>query len=107
MRYNQISLTFRGVTMSVARITTVTFKSQSAADVAAMSYVKNAPVDFPEAEQLLGIKAEGNTLIAVSLYANNESMERATASRKKVLDANEEVLSVETQIGTVEINHSN
>tara|TARA_B110000008_G_scaffold244310_1_gene253875 strand:- start:412 stop:516 length:105 start_codon:yes stop_codon:yes gene_type:complete len=34
-------------------------------------------------------------------------MERATASRKKVLDVNEEVLSVETQVGTVEINHSN
>ena len=93
--------------MSVARITTVTFNSQSAADVAASSYAENAPNDFPEAEQLLGIKAEGNKLIAVSLYADNESMERATASRKKVLDANEEVLSVETQVGTVEINHSN
>ena len=93
--------------MSVARITTVTFNSQSAADVAAVSYAENAPNDFPEAEQLLGIKAEGNKLIAVSLYADNESMERATASRKKVLDANEEVLSVETQVGTVEINHSN
>ena len=93
--------------MSVARITTVTFNSQSAADVAAAYYAENAPNDFPEAEQLLGIKAEGNKLIAVSLYADNESMERATASRKKVLDANEEVLSVETQVGTVEINHSN
>ena len=93
--------------MSVARITTVTFNSQSAADVAAASYAENAPNDFPEAEQLLGIKAEGNKLIAVSLYTDNESMERATASRKKVLDANEEVLSVETQVGTVEINHSN
>ena len=92
--------------MSVARITTVTFNSQSAADVAAASYVENAPNDFPEAEQLLGIKAEGNKLIAVSLYADNVSMERATASRKKVLDANKEVLSVETQVGTVEINHS-
>ena len=92
--------------MSVARITTVTFNSQSTADVSAASYVENAPNDFPEAEQLLGIKAEGNKLIAVSLYADNVSMERASASRKKVLDANEEVLSVETQVGTVEINHS-
>tara|TARA_B110000008_G_scaffold244310_1_gene253876 strand:- start:524 stop:691 length:168 start_codon:yes stop_codon:yes gene_type:complete len=53
--------------MSVARITTVTFNSQSAADVTAASYVENAPNDFPEAEQLLGIKAEGNKLIAVFL----------------------------------------
>ena len=93
--------------MSVARITTVTFKSQEAADVAAASYVKNAPNDFPEAEQLLGIQVDGNTLIAVSLYTDNDAMERATASRKKVLDSNQEVVSVVTQVGTVGINQSN
>ena len=96
----------KGANMSVARITTVTFKSQEAADIAADSYVNNSPIDFPEAEQLLGIKGD-NTLIAVTLYADNEGMERATASRKKVLDSNQEVVSVETQVGTVEINHIN
>jgi len=97
----------KGAYMSVARITTVTFKSQEAADIAAGSYVNNSPTDFPEAEQLLGIKGGDNTLIAVTLYADNEAMERATASRKKVLDSNQEVVSVETQVGTVEINHIN
>ena len=34
--------------MSVARITTVTFNSKEAADIAAASYVPNAASDFPE-----------------------------------------------------------
>ena len=92
--------------MSVARITTVTFNSQEAADVASASYVDNSPSDFPEAQQLLGVKAEGNKLVAVTLYADQEAMERASASRKKVLDANKDVLSVDTMVGTVEINHT-
>ena len=92
--------------MSVARITTVTFNSQEAADVASASYVQNSPSDFPEAEQLLGFKAEGNKLVAVTLYADQEAMERASASRKKVLDANKDVLSVDTMVGSVEINHT-
>ena len=69
--------------------------------------MNNSPIDFPESEQLLGIKGGDNTLIAVTVYADNETMERATASRKKVLDSNQEVVSVETQVGTVEINHIN
>ncbi len=93
--------------MSVARITTVTFNSKKAADNAAASYVENSPNDFPEAEQLLGIQADGNTLIAVSLYADNEAMERASASRKKILNSNQEVVSVDTKVGTVGINHTN
>ena len=93
--------------MSVARITTITFDSKEAAGIALESYVANAPSDFPEAEQLLGIQADGNILIAVSLYADNEAMERASASRKKVLDSNKEVVSIDTKVGTVEICHSN
>ena len=41
--------------MSIARITTITFDSKEAAGIALESYVANAPSDFPEAEQLLGI----------------------------------------------------
>ena len=38
--------------MSVVRVTTITFESNEAADIAVESYVKNAPTDFPEANQL-------------------------------------------------------
>ena len=93
--------------MSVARITTVIYKSQEAAENASASYVENSPNDFPEAEQLLSIKADGNKLIFVSLYADNEAMERASASRKKNLDSNQEFISVDASVGTVEINHTN
>ena len=93
--------------MSVARITTVTFSSIEAANVASSSYANNAPSDFPQAEQLIGVIADENKLVAVTLYPDHDAMERATPSRKKVLDANKEVLSVDTMVGSVAINHSN
>jgi|TARA_B100001750_G_scaffold232541_1_gene231772 hypothetical protein len=93
--------------MSVARITTITFESNEAADIAKKSYAQNAPNDFPEAEQLLGIHSEGNLFIAVSLYADNEAMERATATRGKALDSIQGIVLVDTKVGTVEINHTN
>ena len=93
--------------MSVVRVTTITFESDKAADSAVESYVKNAPTDFPEAKQLLAIHSEGNVFIAVSLYADNEAMERATATRGKALDSIQGIVLVDTKVGTVEINHTN
>ena len=93
--------------MSVGRVTTITFESNEAADVAVESYVKNAPTDFPGARQLLGIHSDGNVFIAVSLYADNEAMERATATRGKALDSIQGIVLVDTKVGTVEINHTN
>jgi hypothetical protein len=92
--------------MSVGRVTTITFESNEAADVAVESYVKNAPTDFPGARQLLGIHSDGNVFIAVSLYADNEAMERATATRGKALASIQGIVSVDTKVGTVEINLS-
>ena len=92
--------------MSVVRVTTITFESNEAADVAVESYVKNAPTDFPGARQLLGIHSDGNVFIAVSLYADNEAMERATATRGKALASIQGIVSVDTKVGTVEINLS-
>ena len=85
-------------------MTTITFESNEAADVAVESYVKNAPTDFPGARQLLGIHSDGNVFIAVSLYADNEAMERATATREKALASIQGIVSVDTKVGTVEIN---
>ena len=93
--------------MSVARITTVTFNSEEAANDASESYVTNAPGEFPEAQQLIGIKVDGNILIAVSLYEDNAAMERADAARKKRMDSRKDnYVSVDTKVGTVELNHS-
>ena len=93
--------------MSVARITTVTFNSEEAANDASESYVTNAPGEFPEAQQLIGIKVDGNILIAVSLYEDNAAMERADAARKKRMDSRRDnYVFVDTKVGTVELNHS-
>ena len=93
--------------MLVARITTVTFNSEEAANDASESYVTNAPGEFPEAQQLIGIKVDGNILIAVSLYEDNAAMERADAARKKRMDSRKDnYVSVDTKVGTVELNHS-
>ena len=93
--------------MSVVRVTTITFESKETAETAVKSYAENAPNDFPEAEQLLGIHAEGNTFIAVSLYAYNEAMERASATRSNALASIQGIVSVDGKVGTVEINHTN
>ena len=98
----------KGGFMSIARITTVTFDSEEAANEASSSYVTNAPGEFPEAQQLLGIKVEGNMLIAVSLYEDKAAMERADDARKKRLGSHEvNHVSLDTKVGSVELNHQN
>ena len=54
--------------MSVARITTLNLKSKEGADEIVQSYTATAPSKFPEAEQLLQIRAGDTTFIAISLY---------------------------------------
>ena len=93
--------------MSVVRVTTIIFDSEENAGNAVKSYAETAPSDFPGAEQLLGIHAEGNTGIYVSLYADNEAMEKATGTRSKALDSIQGIVSVDTKVGIVEINHTN
>ena len=89
--------------MSVARITTLTLKSKEGADKQVQAYNSTASSTFPEAEQLLQIRADDTTIIAISLY----EMERASAARSKSLDSNKDnIVSVDMKIGTVELNHS-
>ena len=94
--------------MSVARITTLNLKSKEAADEMVQSYTATAPGKFPEAEQLLQIRVDDTTVMVVSLYENNETMERASAARSRRMDSNkDQFASVDTKVGTVELNHSN
>jgi len=93
--------------MSVARITTLNLKSKEAADEMVQSYTATAPGKFPEAEQLLQIRVNDTIIIAISLYENNEAMERASAARSKRMGSNQDQFaSVDTKVGTVELNHS-
>ena len=93
--------------MSVCRITTLTMKSKESADAQIDSYTSTASSKFPEAEQLLQIRADDTTVIAISLYENQEAMERASATRSQSIDsAQDNIVSVDTKVGTVELNHS-
>jgi len=92
--------------MSIVRITTVTLISQEVADAAASSYAANAVNDFPSAEQLIGIRSDGNKLIAVSVYESQEAMNKADAERDKRM-ANPDIVSMESVVGTVTLNHIN
>ena len=88
-------------------LSTINLISKEAADEMVQSYTATAPSKFPEAEQLLQILAGDTTIIAISLYKNNEAMERATTARTKSMDSNKDLFaSVDMKVGTVELNHS-
>ena len=94
--------------MSVARITTLNFKSKEGADQIEETYKSNAPSEFSEAKQLLEVRIDDTTLMFVSLYADNDAMERATAARTKRMDLNKDLIdSVDGKTGDVILNHKN
>ena len=94
--------------MSVARITTLNFKSKEGADQIEDTYKNNAPTEFSEAEQLLEVRINETTLMFVSLYADNDAMERASAARTKRMDLNKDLIdSMDGKTGEVILNHSN
>ena len=98
----------KGGKMSVARITTINFKNKEDADKSIQDYSEKAPNEFPEAEQLLQIRASDTTVMAVSLYADNDAMERASAARSKRMSNNENTFEVvDTKTGDVTLNHKN
>ena len=94
--------------MSVARITTLKFKSKEGADQVEKTYKANAPSEFSEAEQLLEVRVNDTTLMFVSLYADNDAMDRASAARTKRMDLNKDLIdSVDGKTGEVILNHKN
>ena len=94
--------------MSVARITTLNFKSKEGADQIEGTYKSSAPSEFPEAEQLLEVRVDDTTLMFVSLYADNDAMERASAARTKRMDLNKDLIdSMDGKTGEVILNHKN
>ena len=93
--------------MSVARITTLNFKSKEGADQIEETYKSNAPSEFSEAEQLLEVRVNDTTLMFVSLYADNDAMERASAARTKRMDLNKDLIeSIDGKTGNVILNHN-
>ena len=94
--------------MSVSRITTLNFKSKEGADQVEETYKNIAPSEFAEAEQLLEVRVDDTTLMFVSLYPDNDAMERASAARSKRMDINKDIIeSMDGKTGNVILNHNN
>ena len=94
--------------MTVARITTLNFKSKEGADQVEETYKNSAPTEFAEAKQLLEVRVDDTTLMFVSLYADNDAMERASAARSNRMDINKDIIeSMDGKTGEVILNHSN
>ena len=92
--------------MSVARITTLNFKSKEGADQIEETYKTNAPSEFSEAEQLLEVRVDDTTLMFVSLYVDNDAMERASAKEPR-MNLNKDLIdSVDGKTGEVILNHA-
>ena len=92
--------------MSVARITTLRLKSKEGADEIEETYKNNAPTEFSEAEQLLEVRVDDTTLMFVSIYDDNDAMERASAARSKRMDLNKDLIeSVDGKTGNVILYH--
>ena len=45
--------------------------------------------------------------ISVTLYENNKAMERATATKNKVIDSIQGIVSIDTKVGSVILTHNN
>ena len=94
--------------MSVSRITTLNFKSKDGADQVEETFKNNAPTEFAEAEQLIEVRVNDTTLMFVSLYADNDAMERASAARSKRMDLNKDLIeSMDGKTGNIILNHTN
>ena len=78
------------------------------ADQVEETYKNIAPTEFAEAEQLLEVRVDDTTLMFVSLYADNDAMERASAARSKRMDINKDIIeSMDGKTGNVILNHNN
>ena len=82
--------------------------SKEAADEQSHGYTQNAPSEFPQASQMIGVRISDDTMMAVTIYPDENAMKDADAAREKRLDTNKDNrVSVETFVGQVTLNHQN
>ena len=92
--------------MAIARITTIEWNSKETCDTREQDYVNNAPQEFPDASQLLFTRLNETTVMAVTLYPDEQTMQKADEARAKRLSIDESSrVSIETKVGSVTLNH--
>ena len=69
--------------MAIARTTTIEWNSKETCDAREQDYINNAPQEFPDASQLLFVRLNETTVMAVTLYPDEQTMQKADEARAK------------------------
>jgi len=74
--------------MTYARINTITFASEAAADELQAIYASTAPAGFPEAQLLVSVRTGPITASLTSIYEDKAAFDRSAEERTKRMAAN-------------------
>ena len=74
--------------MAYARINTITFASEAAADELQANYASTAPAGFPEALLLVSVRTGPLTASLTSNYEDKAAFDRSAEERTKRMAAN-------------------
>jgi hypothetical protein len=74
--------------MAYARINTITFTSEEAADELQANYVSTAPAGFPEAQLLVAVRTGPLTASLTSIYEDKAAFDRSAEERTKRMATN-------------------
>ena len=92
--------------MAYARINTITFSSEEAADELQANYASTAPEGFPEAQLLVAVRTGPLTASLTSIYEDKAAFDRSADERTRRMKANGHLMeAVDDQEGEVYLNH--
>ena len=81
--------------MSVTRINMIEFDYETVANARAAEYQNNARKQFPDADLLIAIRTSPTSAMTISVYPNEETVERALEMRAQRM-VNEKMFPVGT-----------
>lgn len=93
--------------MAYARINTITFTSEEAADELQAIYASTAPAGFPEAQLLVSVRTGPLTASLTSIYEDKAAFDRSAEERTKRMEANGHLIhGVVVEEGEVTLFHT-
>ncbi len=93
--------------MIYARINTITFASEAAADELQANYASTAPAGFPEAQLLVSVRTGPLTASLTSIYEDKAAFDRSAEERTKRMAANGHLMDgVIVEEGEVRLFHT-
>ena len=93
--------------MAYARINTITFTSEEAADELQAIYASTAPAGFPEAQLLVSVRTGPITASLTSIYEDKAGFDRSAEERTKRMAANGHLIhGVVVEEGEVTLFHT-